>query len=425
MAALSSNPLEPRRRIIAWEFQAFSFALDLTAAQREAFLRNAGARRVAFNWAIARLDQVIAGDPAAPGIEMMQLARLWEAERDLVAVNTVTGQRWWPDVSPWAVQDGLRGALTGVDRWRRSQAGGIAGEPQNFPRPRGRKKSRQRFRVPVRNVKFSTDHRTIHMPVLGVCRSFQNTRALVRLLNSRRLQLFSLVLKAQGKRIIAVFNCKALRPHLQRIHTTTSVIGVDVGIRMLATVANADGTYVRQFENPRPLERILADIQQLDRQLSRQVPGSHRYHQTRERLSRSYQRAAAVRDAAIHELTRFLATNFSVVVIEDLQVKDLLDSDRPGFGRKFRRSLADSALGLIGRYLRYKCRWYGSYLIVADRYFPSSRLCHACRHVNESSPERSWPCAGCGRVFDRDVNAAINLARYAIGFRNASVSPPP
>lgn len=424
MVASSSNQIEPRKRVVAWEYQAFSFALDLTPEQREAFLRNAGARRVAFNWAIARLEGVIAGDPAAPGIEMLQLTRLWEAERDTVAVNAVTGRRWWPDVSPSAVHDGLRGALAGVDRWRRSQVGAIAGEPQKFPRPRGRKRSHQRFRVPVKSVRFGDDHRTIHMPVLGICRSFENTRALVRLLNSNRLQLFSLVLKAKGKRIIAVFNCRALRPHLQRIHTTATVVGVDVGVRVLATVATADGTYVRQFENPRPLEQLLAEIQQLDRKLSRQEPGSRRFHQTRERLSLRYQRAAAVRDAAIHQLTRFLATNFAVVVIEDLQVKDLLDSRRTGFGKRFRRSLADSALGSVGRYLRYKCRWYGSQLVVTDRYFPSSRLCHSCGHVNESGPERSWPCAQCGQVFDRDVNAAINLARYALGNRMGGISPP-
>jgi putative transposase len=56
--------------------------------------------------------------------------------------------------------------------------------------------------------------------------------------------------------------------------------------------------------------------------------------------------------------------------------------------------------------------WYGSRLVIADRWFPSSKTCHACEHVQEIGWDEYWTCAGCGTSHQRDDNAAINLARY-------------
>ena len=77
-----------------------------------------------------------------------------------------------------------------------------------------------------------------------------------------------------------------------------------------------------------------------------------------------------------------------------------------------RRGPADSALGQTRRQLAYKTAWYGSRLVVADRWYPSSRTCHACGHVQEIGWNEHWICTGCGTSHQRDENAAINLARY-------------
>jgi putative transposase len=80
--------------------------------------------------------------------------------------------------------------------------------------------------------------------------------------------------------------------------------------------------------------------------------------------------------------------------------------------RARRRGLSDSALGEGRRQLAYKTGWYGSRLIVADRWFPSSKTCHACGHVQDIGWAEHWTCNGCGARHQRDDNAAINLARY-------------
>jgi putative transposase len=80
--------------------------------------------------------------------------------------------------------------------------------------------------------------------------------------------------------------------------------------------------------------------------------------------------------------------------------------------RSRRRGLSDSALGETRRQLAYKATWYGSRLVVADRWYPSSKTCHACGHVQDIGWDEHWTCTGCGASHQRDDNAAVNLARY-------------
>ena len=83
----------------------------------------------------------------------------------------------------------------------------------------------------------------------------------------------------------------------------------------------------------------------------------------------------------------------------------------PG-ARARRRGLSDSALGETRRQLVYKTGWYGSKLVVADRWYPSSKTCHACGHVQDIGWAGHWTCTRCGTSHQRDDNAAVNLARY-------------
>jgi putative transposase len=80
--------------------------------------------------------------------------------------------------------------------------------------------------------------------------------------------------------------------------------------------------------------------------------------------------------------------------------------------RARRRGLSDAALGTPRRYLAYKTGWYGSQLVVADRWFPSSKTCHACGHVQDIGWAEHWQCDACSATHQRDDNAAINLARW-------------
>ena len=83
--------------------------------------------------------------------------------------------------------------------------------------------------------------------------------------------------------------------------------------------------------------------------------------------------------------------------------------------RKLARAIGDVGMGEFGRQAAYKCVWYGSELMKADLWFPSSKMCCQCGHVKEALTlgERTYRCEKCGSVIDRDLNAAINLEQLS------------
>ena len=102
-----------------------------------------------------------------------------------------------------------------------------------------------------------------------------------------------------------------------------------------------------------------------------------------------------------------------MIVVEGLDAASLLQQKGLPGARARRRGLSDAALGEIRRQLRYKCPWYGSTLIEADRFFPSSKTCLDCGHVQDIGWSERWTCDECSSSHQRDDNAAINLARWA------------
>jgi IS605 OrfB family transposase len=113
---------------------------------------------------------------------------------------------------------------------------------------------------------------------------------------------------------------------------------------------------------------------------------------------------------ALHQVTTRLASRYETVVVEDLNVAGMLGN------RRLARSLADRAFGTLRWQLSYKTSWRGGRLMVADRFFPSSKTCSACGRVKAklSLAERVFTCEECGLVIDRDVNAARNLLVLAV-----------
>jgi putative transposase len=134
---------------------------------------------------------------------------------------------------------------------------------------------------------------------------------------------------------------------------------------------------------------------------------------------------AQARSDGLHKLTTRLARNHAVVVVEDLNVAGMTAK---GTGRAKRgkaglnRAILDVAPGELRRQLAYKTRWSGSALVVADRWYPSSKTCSACGAVKTKLPlaERTYHCQHCGLVIDRDHNASINLAALAARTGTAS-----
>ena len=185
-----------------------------------------------------------------------------------------------------------------------------------------------------------------------------------------------------------------------------------MGVRVLATVATSGSVVIERVPNPRPLEAALQGLRHLSRERSRRTPGSRGYTQTQQKITRLHRRAVSIRGHHLHNLTTRLAKTHGSIVVEDLDVAGMLRQKGLTGARARRRGLSDTALGETRRQLAYKTGWYGSRLTVADRWYPSSKTCHACGHVQEIGWQEHWTCTRCRASHQRDDNAAINLARY-------------
>jgi putative transposase len=193
-------------------------------------------------------------------------------------------------------------------------------------------------------------------------------------------------------------------------------VGVDVGVRRLATIATADGVVIERIDNPRPLDAALKELRHVWRARSRCTKGSRQYRERTTEMSRLYRRVNDVRTHHLHILTTRLAQTHGRIVVEGLDAAGMLRQKGLPGARARRRGLSDSAVGTPRRHLFYKTGWYGSQLVVADRWFPSSKTCHLCGHVQDIGWDEKWTCDpaddGCRVTHQRDDGAAVNLARY-------------
>ncbi len=183
-----------------------------------------------------------------------------------------------------------------------------------------------------------------------------------------------------------------------------NVAGVDLGVKALATLSTG-----QVFENPKTYKKQLRKLQRLSRSHSRKVKGSRNKHKSKIKHAKHHARVANIRFDTLHKITNYLCKNHAIIVVEDLNVSGMMKND------KLAQAIADCGFYEFRRQLEYKCEKFGSQLIVADRWYPSSKTCSCCGHKKEklSLSERVFDCENCGNSIDRDLNAAINLSRLA------------
>lgn len=183
-------------------------------------------------------------------------------------------------------------------------------------------------------------------------------------------------------------------------------IGIDLGIKNL--VVTSDG---ETFDNPRALARHEKQLARLQREFSRRKPGSSNRAKTKAKIARLNDKISNIRRHMQHNVSAHVTHNMTpeTVVVEDLNVDGMKTNKR------LAKAVSDSGMGEIRRQIEYKAGWIGTDVVVADRWFPSSKTCSNCGSIREdlTLSDRVFSCNECGLVIDRDHNAALNLAGLA------------
>jgi putative transposase len=380
--------------------QAYRFALDPTPQQRRTLASHCGAARFAYNWGLelvkARLQQRRVGEGVEVPWTLPALRREWNRAKHQNAP-------WWAENSKEAYSSGLDGLARALKSWTDSKTGRRKGPVVRFPHRKRKGRSRDACRFTTGAIKSLPDRKHVQLPRIGVLKTHESTRKMTRRLEQGTARILAATITRTADRWFVSFTVEVQRT-IPAGNDHDSVVGIDVGVRHLATLSTG-----ATISNPRALEWSLRKLRRLNRQLARRTPGSRRRQQARRRLARVHARTANLRRDALHKLTTTLATEHGTVVVEQLNLAGMVRN------RRLARALSDSGLAELRRQLSYKTAWYGSRLVVADRFYPSSKTCSACGWVKAklTLAERTFTCETCGLQLDRDLNAARNLAALA------------
>mgnify|MGYP004565541413 CR=1 FL=1 len=310
--------------------------------------------------------------------------------------------KWLYDVSNTSLQRACQDLAIAYDRFFKKTS--------SFPRFKSRKRSKNIYPVRENSVWFSETHvniekigkvkyKTDYDLPLGRGHKFSNPR--ISYVNGKWMLSFGIEYENQA-------------PIL-----TDKNMGIDLGVKDLA-IAEYDGEQIvfHNINKSRKMRMLNKRVKHLQRSISRKYESNrkgNRYIKTRNierdetKLRKIYTHIANIRKNYIHQCTHSLISLLPKrVVMEDLNVRGMMKN------KHLSKAVQEQCFYEFRRQMQYKCEWNGIELVLADRFYPSSKTCSCCGNVKRDLKlsDRVYKCDACGTVIDRDYNAAINLSRY-------------
>jgi putative transposase len=370
--------------------QAYRFELDPNRTQRVLLAKSVGASRFVYNWGLAESKRAYELTGKRP--------RLGDLKKQLVELKNREAP-WLYEVSAHIGQSALKDLNVAFERFFKS----VKGEGPKAGHPRFKKKG---ARDSARIYEVTLEERHLRIPNVGRVRLKESCHErgfegrVLSATVSRRADRWFVSLAVERERETSL-------PKPPR--TSSDVVGVDLGLANAAVIY--DGNETRVIEPRRALRRNSARLRRLDRELARKQRGSANREKATLRRARFLFRISCQRREMLHQLSSELARTKRVIVLEDLHLRGMQRN------RHLALSVSDAAMGELRRQLTYKSAWYGCQLVIADRFFPSSKLCSGCGVIKDmlAIGERMYDCDVCGLSLDRDENAAVNLHRLAAG----------
>lgn len=372
--------------------RAYKTELKLNNKQRTACLKHAGTARFAYNWgleykeAIYRLNQL-----PVPHVKNPTAIDL---HRELNVLKKTT-YPWLYESSKCAPQEALRDLDVAFTNFFAHRA--------KYPQFKSRRKGIGSFTLTGIIKVYGA---MIQLPTLGRLRLKEHgyiPTVGVHILSAT-------VSEKAGNWYISI----QVEEDLEVPINTGPPVGVDIGITVLATAS--DGMV---YANPKALRTHERKLKRQQRTLARKQKGSNNRKKAVLKIQRTHQTIANIRIDAIHKATTELARTKSVIGIEDLNIRGMLKN------HCLAKSISDAAFGEFRRQIGYKTQWYGSRLVVADRWFPSSKMCSRCGYIKGDMKlgDRTYICDECDLIIDRDLNSSLNLERLAVSSMESSKTP--
>lgn len=356
---------------------AHKIALDPTCKQAKGIICACGVKRFAWNWALAEWDtQYNAGNKPTAN----KLKKQWNGLKKV--------QFPWVYESPKGANQQPFSDLN--DAFSRFFSG-------KAKRPKFKKKGyRDSFYVENDKFWFSEDGWRVHIPKIGNIKAREQLRFTGKIMSAT-------VSKHGDKYFISVH--VDVGEDYSRLRKSNHSTGVDLGVKTLATLPH------KKIKSPKPLKKNLKRLRRLSKALSRKKKGSNNRFRAKRKLANLHRRITNIRLDTLHKLTTQLCQENQLVTIENLNVQGMLRN------HKLARAIADLGFGTFKEQMLYKYQIFTSILVLADMFYPSTKGCDICNHVNKHTTlaDRIFICENCGHTEDRDTHAANRL--HTLGLR--------
>ena len=367
--------------------------------QKTKLFQYANTARFAYNWALGREQENYKN-----GGKFISDGDLRKEFTQLKKINEYT---WLNDVSNNVTKQAIKDACEAYrDFFKRYT---------KFPRFKSKKYSVPKFYQDNVKIQFTDTHVKVE--------GFANSK-------KRNKQKLNWIRLAERGRIPT--DCKYMNPRIKydgfnwyitvgiEYEDSTTVlsnegIGIDLGIKDLAICSDE-----YKYQNINKTQRV-KKLEKRKRRLQRSI--SRRYEKNKKgvnycktsniiksekELLKLNHRLANIRQSYLHQTTtEIVKTKSSYIVLEDLNVKGMMKN------RHLSKAVQQQCFGEFRRQIEYKSVWNNIPVIIADRFFPSSKLCSCCGNIKKDLKlsDRIYKCE-CGNIVDRDYQAALNLKQY-------------
>lgn len=367
--------------------QAFKFQIEPNGEQIRAMRQYAGNARKIWNLALNRQQELqTAGEKFTNSFGMNNWLPAWKQEFSYLCDS--------PSQTLQQVTKDLAAAYKNFFEKR-----------ADFPQFKKKGRSSDRFRFP-QGFEIDEANRRIRLPKLGWIR-YRKSRGIIGLAKNITVSCVA------GKWYASI---QTEREVGQPRHPSTSIVGLDAGITLFATLS--DGT---MFEPVNALRTSAAKMAKYQRRMSRKVKFSSNWKKAKARITTLHQRVAHTRNDFLHKTSNIISKNHAMVVIEDLNVTNMSKSasgtlEAPGRNVNAKsglnKSILDQGWGEFRRQLEYKQAWLGGEVFAVNPR-NTSRTCPACGHISAENrkTQSQFECVECGYAENADLNAAINILR--------------
>jgi len=365
--------------------RGYKYTLRVNNKERTLLHQCAGTSRFSWNWG---LEQRLKKYKNSTGTD-----RFTDAMQQHKEINRLkkTAFNWMYNYSKCIPQEALRDLDQAFKNFNTSRK---KGKKVGFPKFKKKFRCKDSFRL-TGVIRFYHEMKLVQLPRLGR----------LRLEEKPSIPVTGRILSATVSRIADSWYVSVTIEETQADPSMIQgeILGFDAGLSRFGVLSNGV-----PIPTPKFLLRRLRKLGRLSRNHSRKQQGSNNRKKSALNLARFHKRVSDCRHDFLHKTSSSLAKNHSVLIVEDLFVKGL------SMNKKQSKYWHDLAHGEFHRLLRYKTRWYGSYLVHVPRFFPSSRLCSNCLwyHAGLKLKDRIFVCQLCNLMIDRDLNAALNMVNY-------------